>query len=71
MTGRYVRFDGMTWPRTDTDVGWQLRYGKPSQETLLVAASMVEAYKHLIDMPQRRRNRRVSQIRAALDEGKS
>jgi hypothetical protein len=63
----YLRFDGMTWPNpTDPrDVQWRLRYGTPTREDILAAASFMHAYAHLIDLPQRERNQRVSAIRAA------
>jgi hypothetical protein len=65
----WVRFDGMTWPNPadPTGVQWRLRYGPqpPSREDVLAAASFMHAYAHLIDLPQRERNQRVSQIRVA------
>lgn len=62
----HLVFDGMTWPNpTDpNNVQWRLRYGIPSRQDLLAAASFMHAYAHLIDLPQRERNQRVSQIRA-------
>lgn len=67
----FVRFDGMTWPRTDTEVGWTLRYGNPTRSDILLAAEIVAAYEHLVVMTQRERDRRVSSIRAAIgrDDG--
>jgi hypothetical protein len=66
----YVRIgkgrNGMTWPHPDdpNEIEWQLRYGDAAS-VRLVAASYIAAYRQLIDMPQRERNERVSQIRAA------
>lgn len=64
----FLVFEGMTWPNpTDpADVQWRLRYGQPSKADLLVAASFMHAYAHLIDLPQRERNQRVNQIRASV-----
>lgn len=64
----FVRFDGMTWPNpTDpNDVQWRLRYGQPSKADLLVAASFMHAYAHLIDLPERERNRLVTAVRAMV-----
>jgi hypothetical protein len=58
--------DRMTWPHpSDPDeIEWQLRYGD-AHAVRLTAASYVSAYRHLIELPQRTRNERVSQIRAA------
>lgn len=61
----FLCFDGMTWPNpTDpNEVQWRLRYGQPNKEDLLVAASFMHAYAHLIELPQRARNQRVSEIK--------
>jgi hypothetical protein len=57
----------MAWPNPADpgEVEWRLRYGTPTREDLLWAASTIAAYRHLVDMPQRMRNRRVGQIREA------
>lgn len=64
----YLVFDGMTWPNpTDPkDVAWRLTYGEPSRSDILVATSFMRAYAHLIELPTRERNQRVTQIRKAL-----
>lgn len=64
----FLRFDGMTWPNPadPAEVQWRLRYGQPSKVDLLVAASFMHAYAHLIALPQRERNERVRQIRASV-----
>jgi hypothetical protein len=60
-----VRFDdGTSWPRSgscgthEMDLGWRLRYqGEQSahrSSDVLWAASVVDAYKYLVDAPQRR-----------------
>ena len=60
----YVTFDGMTWPHPDDPAGveWQLRYGH-SEIVRLTAASYVEAYRHLIKLPERSRNLRIKMLR--------
>lgn len=64
----YLRFAGMTWPNpTDpNETAHQLVYGQPSKADLMFAASVMNAYRHMIDLPQRERNQRVSQIRASV-----
>lgn len=61
----YLHIGDMTWPHpADPDeIQWRLRYGTPTRSDLLVAASFIEAYGALIDMPQGLRNRRIGQIR--------
>jgi hypothetical protein len=64
----YVAFDGMTWPNPadPLEVEWSLRYGAPSREQMLVAASVVAAYRQLVEDPQRIRNGKVATLRQAL-----
>lgn len=72
-SGRYVHMeDGTTWPtgwnptvEGDADsLEWVLRYGKPTREELLEAASVVASYVVLVhDRSQKRRNEIVSKIR--------
>lgn len=58
--GRWGRFGGMTWPLPERDeddsVEWRLRYGTPTKEDLLVAASYMHAYTALIFKTQKARN---------------
>jgi hypothetical protein len=53
----YLHFDG---------VEWSLRYGTPTREQLNVAASMIAAYKQLVEDPKTRRDAKVAGIRRAL-----
>ena len=54
----YLHFDGMTWPNPayimgDEDLSgliWRLRYGTPTRQDLLVAASAASAYVQLVDL---------------------
>lgn len=58
--GRYTKVgDDMTWPSFDQgECEWRMRYA--NEETVLrermIIASIVAAYRELIDMPQKRRN---------------
>lgn len=60
--GRFVRIDNdMTWPRPDIkehndSLEYILRYKNPTKEDLLVAASVIAAYKALIYSTQKHRN---------------
>ena len=64
----YLRFDGMTWPNPSdpNESQWRIRYGQPSREDLMFAASVMHAYAHLISLPQRERNERIRQIRGRI-----
>lgn len=59
---------GPTWPNPADPklVQWRLRYGTPSRSDLLVAASFMHAYAHLIDLPRRERDQRIAQIRSEV-----
>ena len=65
----YLDIDGMQFPdpRDPLSVEWSLRYGEPSREQLLVAASFVAAYKQLVGVDsQRTRNRKIEAVRLRL-----
>jgi len=64
----YIAFDGMSWPNpTDPlDVEWSMRYGNPSREQMLVAASFVAAYRHLVEDSAVRRNEKITALRTAI-----
>lgn len=68
--GTYVHFDQMTWPNPEDplNVEWTLRYSTPTREQLLVAASMIAAYKQLVEDDQVRRNQKVAGLRRAIRE---
>lgn len=63
----YVQFDGMTWPHPNdpAEVEWRLRYGTLSRDINMTAASYVEAYRHLIRMDRRTREKRIAELRKA------
>ena len=59
--------DEGTWPNPHdpTEVQWRLRYGEPTREDLMVAASVMGAYGHLIGATRVVREAKVRAIRAA------
>jgi len=63
-----VRFDGMTWPIPEGSDEWTLRYGNDADvlRIRLSSASIVAAYRELLQMPKRRREEVIAGIRAAL-----
>lgn len=47
----FTHFDGMCFPQPGqklSDIEWQLRYGTPTKEQLMVAASVISAYSGLV-----------------------
>ena len=58
--------DGTLWPQPGeriSEIGWKLRYGEPTRSELLVAASVLDAYRALIYAPVRRRMLLVRDLR--------
>ncbi len=53
---RHLKIKDMTWPNPFCfeDVEWQLRYGDPTREMLLCAASVLSAYRQLFISPRAR-----------------
>lgn len=79
MISSYVRFgegdDRVMWPHPadPNDIEWRMRYKDPelyddSKGARLVAASYIHAYRELVRLPQRQRNKVIQQIRAAATE---
>lgn len=69
MSGLYAHFDDMTWPAPGeelSEVEWHLRYGGVTRSDLVVAASVIAAYRELISAPRRKRERVIRGIRAAV-----
>jgi hypothetical protein len=63
---QYLSFDGMTWPTAGTAIAQLervLRYGTPTKSQLLVAASVLAAYRQLIWDNQSKRQRVIGAIR--------
>lgn len=62
----YLRLGNKTvWPNPNdpTEVQDRLRYGNPSQSDLLIAASVMRAYRELVALPSRRRSEIVRDLR--------
>lgn len=62
--------DGTTWPnphpKGDADLSWTLTYGQPTRQELLLAASIVRAYRYLItETTEARRRLIIRELRAA------
>ena len=67
--GSWLRLpDGTTWPNPadPNEVEWRLRYGNPTREDILAAASVMNAYGHLVFAPERRRREVVRMIRRVI-----
>ena len=61
----YRHFDGMCWPAAGDGLGileWTMRYGNSEQQRM-VAASVISAYSRLIELPDKRRNAIVRELR--------
>lgn len=71
VSGLWARWEGMTWPLPDSgdsdvdSLEWVLRYGTPTREQILVAASYIHAYGRLIGATGRTRAEVVRTLRAA------
>ena len=64
----YVRVEGTTWPNPNDprEVEWRLRYGTPTREDLLLAASFIHAYRYLFLTTTAMRNHRITTIKEAV-----
>lgn len=64
-TRGFLEFDGMVFqdPMDPCGVEHALRYGEPTREQLLQAASFIVSYRQLIYDPQQVRNQNISKIR--------
>lgn len=72
MSGAYRHFDTMCWPvpgERISQLAWTLAHSEPTKEDLLVAASVLSAYAHLIKLPQKRRNEIVRELRKGPSDG--
>lgn len=69
-----VRDNGTSWPtpgdHPDGGLEWRLRYGSEAQlvKDRFSAASVVEAYRALIMLPQRERNAVIRDLRSAIKQ---
>lgn len=62
----YRHFSGMCWPVCGerlSDIHRSLVYGEPTREELLVCASVLSAYRHLIELPIEKRNAIIRELR--------
>jgi len=68
----FTHFDEMCFPQPGEDlsqIDWVLRYGTPTKNQLLVAASVISAYSGLIlRKTQRQRNSICKKLKAGADE---
>lgn len=66
----YLHFEDMTWPNPNdpSEIEWRLRYGTPTRSDLLLVASFMGAYRHLVGLPVRTRNKRISSLRSKLSD---
>lgn len=62
--------NGTSWPNPDKLYGveWTLRYGTPSKEELLIAASTLVAYRALVNSNAAAREEYVREMRSALPD---
>lgn len=69
---RWVQFEGTTWPMPEHDeddsLEWKLRYGTPTKQDLLVAASYLNAYGCLVRATDKKRAEVVRNLKAALTQ---
>jgi hypothetical protein len=61
----YIRSEDTTWPVPDDELEWVMRYGHVVRHRFS-AASVLAAYRALIMLPERTRNRRIRDIRRAM-----
>jgi hypothetical protein len=66
--GRFINWNSMSWPlhieNDDDSVEWRLRYGQPTKQDLLVAASIMSAYRTLVTCTQKKRMEVVAVLRS-------
>jgi hypothetical protein len=69
MTKNYLAFDGMCWPNPDDpdEKEWRLRHGTPTEADRMWAASVIGAYRQLIEDSGKVRDSKVRRIRTARD----
>lgn len=68
--GGFAFFEDMTWPcpgKRMGDLEWTLRYGTPTREDLLYAASIVASFGQMVaNDTVKRRNKNITQLRLAM-----
>lgn len=63
----YAHFDSMCWPVPNAAAGeveWRLRHGYASKQDIMYAASVMAAYRQMIDDPHHKRVRVIRELRA-------
>lgn len=66
MSNYYKHFNGMCWPIPSEDMGeleWRLRYSSITEGEKMVVASVLSAYRELINLPQKKRNEIIKELR--------
>lgn len=61
----YKHFNGMCWPIPSEDMGdleWKLRYSAITEGEKMVVASVLSAYRELINLPQKKRNEIIKEL---------
>lgn len=69
--GAYVFFDGMTWPVPGarlSDAEHRLRHREATREDVLLAASVVAAYRQLVTDTEAKRRVVVRKVRKGMSE---
>jgi len=61
-----TNFDGMAWPIPNANVSHRMRYGQPTREDQLQAASEMDAYAALLVKTQKQRNHICKMVCAAV-----
>lgn len=62
---RWHRFDTMTWPLSDPDLNWRIRFAPESvnRQDMLYLASVLDAYQELISCGRAKREHVTKQLR--------
>lgn len=66
MSKFYRTFDGMIWPVPSDDmeeVAWRCVHAEPSNTDLLLMVSAFNAYQELINLPIKKRNLIITELR--------
>lgn len=67
--GAYAQFDDMLWNlpgRRLYEISYTIHWGTPTKNDLLLFAGVLECYRELITMPDRRRRPIIRRLREAL-----
>lgn len=68
----FVSFEGMTWELPGeymSEVEYALRWGTPTKQQLLYAASVIAAYRQMIADPEPKRRKVIRALRSAQRTG--